>query len=93
MLLALGHYFFIPCFGQFRLLFWFTTGIMESFYLRFAVKTPQPPTNTDKSKPCRLVHHPARRQTHDVRTNQRRRKGMFLQNIMLFIYNGAERLL
>ncbi|WP_224471392.1 hypothetical protein, partial [Salmonella enterica] len=28
-------YFFIPCFGQFRPLFWFTTGIMGYFYLRF----------------------------------------------------------
>lgn len=34
----------------------------EIFIYDFGSKTPQPPTNTDKSKPCRLVHHPARRQ-------------------------------
>lgn len=34
----------------------------DIFIYDFGSKTPQPPTNTDKSKPGRLVHRPARRQ-------------------------------
>lgn len=34
----------------------------EIFIYDFGSKTPQPPASTDKSKPGRLVHHPARRQ-------------------------------
>ncbi|EQB0701851.1 virulence protein PagD [Salmonella enterica subsp. enterica serovar Dublin] len=63
----------------------------DIFIYDFGSKTPQPPTNTDK-KQARQISSPSCPTTKPMMSAPVN-DAYFLQNIMLFIYNGAERLL
>lgn len=63
----------------------------DIFIYDFGSKTPQPPTNTDK-KQARQISSPSCPTTKPMMSAPVNDE-YFLQNIMLFIYNGAERLL
>lgn len=66
----------------------------EIFIYDFGSKTPQPPTNTDKKQAVQISSPscPTAKPMMSAPVNDAERE-YFLQNIMLFIYNGAERLL